>query len=333
MNHIRLSQLLYSMLLLALAACAPATSVAPTPTLTPPVAKVIAEWKINIPTDIVFGFGSVWVPGHRDPNATIRIDPVSNKLIAAIDGTGKQASSAVVTANAVWVAGQTDDLAPIDPKTNMIGTKVPGDHTAITYGFNSIWAVGHQGDPLDRIDPTTSKIIASIPLRDTISDRSNENDVLVASSAVWVIANTELIKVDPSTNGIAFRTTFDKVIAQAKAQTTMPSGKGTDFMWYPVIDPDNPQGCGLLRIDPVTGAGLTFRSVGVDCNPVASTAITDTAVWLSGNSQIDRFNLTTNQIDRTYTVQPGIWKVAIGFGSIWVVSEGLGFVQRLDVAP
>jgi hypothetical protein len=84
MNHIRLSQLLYIMLLLALAACAPATSVAPTPTLTPPVAKVIAEWKINIPTDIVFGFGSVWVPGHRDPNATIRIDPVSNKLIHSL---------------------------------------------------------------------------------------------------------------------------------------------------------------------------------------------------------------------------------------------------------
>jgi hypothetical protein len=332
MNHKQLSKLLYIPLILALAACAPATPAAPTPTPTPPTAKVIAEWNINIPVDIVFGFGSVWVPGHRDPNATIRIDPVTNKIIAVIDKTGYQASSAVVTANAVWVAGQADDLAPIDPKTNMIGTKVPGIHTAITFGFNSIWAVGHEGEPLDRIDPATSKIITSIPLGGTISDRGNENDILLTASAVWVIDNGELIKVDPSTNKITFRTTFGEVIAQAKAQSTEPSGKGTDFMWYSVVDPDNPQGCGLLRIDPNTGAGLAFRSVGVDCNPVTSTAVTDTSVWLSGNSQIDRFNLITNQIDATYIVQPGIAKLAIGFGSIWVTSQ-LGIVQRLDVVP
>ena len=212
---------------------------------------MIAEWPIHYPQDIVFGSDAVWVPSRRSPNVTTRIDPVTNQVDQGYRGNRILAKSAVVAGDSVWVAGQYDDLAPIDPKTNTVGAKVPGNHPRIAYGFGSIWAVGHQGEPLDRVDPATSKIVASIPLSGTVSDSSEENDVLVTASAVWVISNGELIKIDPATNSISLRTTLDKVVEEAKAQTTVPAGKGTDFIWWSLDQ-------GLVRIDPNTGVGLTL---------------------------------------------------------------------------
>src|SRR5262249_53130207 len=102
MNHIHLPKLFYIILLPAFAACRaqamplrltvvpptemPPSAVPPTqaPTAKPLGEHVVAEWKMSIPEDIVFGFGSVWVPSHRSPNITTRIDPVSNKVIAVI---------------------------------------------------------------------------------------------------------------------------------------------------------------------------------------------------------------------------------------------------------
>jgi hypothetical protein len=322
-------KLLVSVLVLVsvlFSACAPTTLATPAPTATPPAAKVIAEWTVINPEDIVFGFDSVWVPSRRDPNVTTRIDPVSNEVIAVIKGTGQWAKSAAVTGDSVWVAGQSNDLAPIDPKTNTLGTKVPGDHPRIVYGFNSIWAVGHQGEPLDRVDPATSTIIASIPLGGTVSGEGEENDVLVTVSAVWVISNGELIKIDPATNSVVMRTTFDRILEEAKAQTTVPAGKGTDFIWLSLDK-------GLVRIDPNTGAGLTLLLLSAE--QLGSVAVTDNAVWLGGYGQINRVNVATNQIDATYMVQQhgALIIVRVGFGSVWVTSEVTNLVQRLDITP
>ena len=338
-------KLLVSVLMLVsvlLSACAPVATNAPTavptavlaaavPTNPPPTQAptekplpehVVAEWTIVKPEDIVFGFDSVWVPSRRSPNVTTRIDPVTNLVIAVIEGTGYLAKSAVVSGDAVWIAGQRYDLAPIDPSTNTVGTKVLGNHPRIAYGFDSIWAVGHQGEPLDRVEPATSKIIASIQLADTVTDPTEENDVLVTASAVWVVVwNGQLIKVDPVTNSVVLRTTFDKVVEQAKAQTTVPTGKGTEFIWLGLRN-------GLVRIDSNTGAGLSFLKT-----QVGSIAVTDDAIWVSGNGQINRVNVATNQIDATYKLGAGTPIVRIGLGSIWVAYSDANLVQRLDVAP
>jgi hypothetical protein len=308
------------------------SSTQPLPTTTPKPLDdhVIAEWRINLPEDIAFGFDSVWITGHRDPKNTIRIDPNSNQQIAVIENTGNRAHSVLVAGDFVWVDGEYYDMAKIDPQTNTIIARVPGRHTSLAYGFHSIWSTT-RNDELDRIDPMSAKITASIKFGDGYVDCNNF--VMVSVSAVWVdhCDEGELIKIDPATNSIASRTLYSQLIDQAKAQNKIPDGKATDFIWWSVLDPDHPQGCGLLQIDPNTGTGLTFRSVGVDCN--VPTVASD-AVWLSGNNQIDKFNPKTNQIDESYPLQQrGIWRLGAGFGSIWVIYEPIGLVQRLDIAP
>ena len=352
MHQNRFTRLLYVGLLFALVACqakappaataipasqAPTQSSANTPAATAipaspasatqsaantPAAPVAAEWKITRPQDIVFGFDSVWVPSRRDPNETTRLDPSSNQILAIITGTGYLAKSAVVVGNAVWVAGQSSDLAPIDPQTNKVGQIVPGNHPRIAYGFNSIWAVGHQGEPLDRVDPATSKIVASIPLEGKVADTGEENGVWVTASSVWVIANSELIKIDPNTNKVVFRTPMDKVVAAAKAQTTVPAGKGTDFLWIA-------WDAGLIRLDPNTGVGLSLLP-----NVTGALAVTDAAVWVGQDTgQLIRVSVATNQVEARYEIKPGASTVALGYGSIWLAYNEAGMVQRLNLAP
>lgn len=290
----------------------------------PRTATVVAEWKINLPEDIVFGFDSVWVPSRRSPAVTTRIDPATNKLVAVIQGTGAYAKSAVVTGDAVWVAGQMNDLAPINPQTNQVGPKVPGVHPRLALGFNAIWAAGHQGEPLDRVDPVTGKITASIELGGQVADPSTENDLLVTHAAVWVISNGEFIKVDPTTNQVVLRTTFDKVVEEAKAQTTVPVGKGTDFFWWSLEQ-------GLVRIDPETGIGLILLSTVHGDSPLA---VTEDAIWVADEQGLlSRVNVATNQIDATYKVAPGVTKVVVGLDSLWLAYADSALVQRLDIKP
>ena len=302
----------------------------PSPAVYKPV-KVIAEWNKTLPEGIAFGFGSAWVPGHRDPRNTIRIDPNTNQVTATIDSTGSLAISILVAGDYVWVAGQNDDMSKIDPKTNMIVARVTGTHTFLAYAFGSIWSTTSEGEGrLDRIDPETAKIVTSIDLG--TGHPENLNPVVATANALGVLNpdGTELIKIDPTTNAIVSKTLYTGLIKQAKLQTAQPQGKGTDFVWLVTTDPDNPQDCGLLQIDPSMTKGLAFWPVGVDCNPPT---VTEKSIWLSGNAQIDRFNLAANKIDATYQVQNGASAVGIGFGSVWVLYEEPGIIQRLDITP
>jgi len=109
-------------------------------------------------------------------------------------------------------------------------------------------------------------------------------------------------------------------------QTTVPVGKGTAFIWRIVPG-------GLLRIHPITGAGLTYLPLDAQQLGDGSFAVSDNAVWLAGDGQINRVNVVTNQIDATYTTDPGRLKIGIGFGSIWLRNFEKKLIQRLDIAP
>ena len=353
MNQIRFTKLTYVLLLFVLVACqAQATSVSTTapplataipatvtltatPALTakPSAAPVIAEWKVSNPSFIAFGFGSVWVTDHYGHNIT-RIDPVSNKVIAVIQGTGSNPEQALEVGDLLWVSGQANDATLIDPITNTLTkSTLKGGLLFMAFGFNSVW-ITTRGNTLDRIDPATSEVIASIPLEDGNSDCMNEVliPVLVTAAAVWVTQcdKAELIKIDPLTNSVVAKTPYATLIDEAKTQTTIPAGKGTDFIWVMAWDGIE---VGLLRVDPTTGAGLTFLPLSPAQSGDGFIAVTDEAVWLAGNGQINRVNVATNQIDATYSTASGRLKIGVDFGSVWLRNYEKNLIQRLDVAP
>jgi len=303
----------------------------PTDATTPITAKVLAEWHVSMPETMAFGFDSVWVPSHRDPNVMTRIDPVTNQTIATIDGIGYQAHQAIVAGDSVWVTGY--GLKKIDPKSNAITSSIQDTehYSYVAYGFGSLWAT-NESDRLDRIDPGTSKIIASIELGDGYVDYINV--VFATDSAIWVdhIDEAELIRIDPATNSIVSKTPDEELVNEAKSTTSIPKGNGSDFIWKAVTHGGLR---GLLRIDPNTGAGITFLAMSPE--QIVGTwflAVTDKSIWVGGHGQFERVDVATNQIEATYKTQiRGDGFIAIGFGSVWLAYEGANLFQRLDIAP
>ena len=300
---------------IALAACAgtgatsPSSAATATPlaaTATPSVAAaatarplpehVLTEWRVPSPAGIYIGSDSVWVPWHGTAKTT-RIDPVSNKVIGDVS-----------TADA--------------------------EQPPVTQGFGSLW-IATTDNKLERVDPTTKQVIASIPLEDGSEDI--HNGVFVGSAAVWVSQSdkAEWIKVDPATNRVVSKTPWTKLIDEAEAQKKVPAGKGTDFMWLHIAGDEGGGGItkGLLRLDPKSGAALTFLPWSADHEGDGPIAITDKAVWHSAGGHLYRINVATNQIDATYATDPGTVHPAIGFGSVWLANYERSLVHRLDVAP
>jgi tRNA A-37 threonylcarbamoyl transferase component Bud32 len=306
----------------------------PTPTLPTAISTadlgehVVAEWRdgVNLPNRAAFGFGSVWVANHRSPSTMMRIDPVSNTVIAVIEDTGERAHDILITDDAVWVSGEFDDTSRVDPETNTVIAKVPGANTSLAGGFGSIWAAART-DAVDRIDPATNTVSLSIPFGDIIVNCNNV--VFTTSAAVWVYHCDEkaLIKIDPATNRVVSNTPVQELVDSVSPQAQIPSGKGTDFIWLW-------QEAGLLRLDQTTGEALTFLplSQGMLCDD--GIAATEDAVWLAGDGQISKLDLATNQIIVTYQLSmPGCAALSIGFDALWVVYRFDNVAQRLDLIP
>ena len=171
------------------------------------------------PGGIYIGSDSVWVPWHG-ADRTTRIDPVSNTVVGDV----------------------SSDSAEQPP---------------VAQGFGSLWNTTSD-NTLERVDPATKQVIASIPLEDGSLDILN--GVLVTKAAVWVTQSdkAEWIKIDPATNRVVSKTPWTKLIDEAKAKKTVPAGKGTDFMWLHIAGDEGGGGGGiskgLLRLDPKSGA-------------------------------------------------------------------------------
>jgi hypothetical protein len=257
---------------------------------------VVAEWKVPSPAGIYIGSDSVWVPWHGVAKST-RIDPATNTALGVVRGAD-------------------------------------AEQPPVAQGFGSVW-ITTTDNTLERVDPATKQVIASIPLEQGRVDILNS--VLVTRSAVWVIQSdkAEWIKVDPATDRVVSKTPWTKLIDGAKAQTTVPAGKGTDFLWLHIAGDEGGGGItkGLLRLDPKSGAGLTFLPWSTDHEGDGPIAITDKAVWHSAGGHLYRIDVATNQIDATYATEPGTVHPAIGFGSVWLANYERSHVQRLDVAP
>jgi hypothetical protein len=285
----------------AAATVAPPTTVARTsaPTASPTALPehVVAQWSVASPTWIYASVDSIWVPGHSS-GMTTRIDPVTNTV-----------------------------LGDVPTET--------GPLLSDTVGFGSRWITTTR-NTLERLDPThPGTILASITLADGALDILN--GVVVTKAAVWVYHSdtTMLIKVDPATNRIVSRTPWATLIDEASAHSTVPAGKGSDFLWLHIVGDEGGAGLtkGLLRIDPTSGAGLTFLPWSADHAGDGPITVTDEAVWHSAGGFTYRVDVATNQIDATYPVEPGIVHVAVGFGSVWLANYERSVVQRLDVAP
>jgi streptogramin lyase len=182
------------------------------------------------------GFGSIWVPSHRS-TVLYRIDPTTNEINARINmpddcfsvvGVGfghvfvacdqheevvdPNTDSVVTTSacgqyvsfssNAIWSASG-NGIQRCDPTTFQKVENYPigGGYSGTAYGFGSVWAANGLDGTVTRLDPSTGKVVASIPA-DHVSDADFDCHLLAAFGAVWnqCDAGDKIYRITPATN-------------------------------------------------------------------------------------------------------------------------------------
>jgi hypothetical protein len=134
------------------------------------------------PTSVSFGAGSLWVCSRGGGQMGLtRIDPQTNHVLAQIDvgnGQGYQCNAVLATSEGVW-------------------SEIYNTHTNRT-------------DVLERIDPATNQVVATIHLQTDLASQLPVNasaQFTVDTWGVWVCVETDtdhfLLRIDAETNKFA----------------------------------------------------------------------------------------------------------------------------------
>ena len=171
---------------------------------------------------------------------------------------------------AVWVLSETGSVARIDPATNTLGTGVQTGATddlyqGISVDANGVWVTEWNNATLYRVDPTSLKVVATIPVG------LAPKGVLATDTAVWV-ADThdgKVFRIDPATNKIV------ATITVGPTGTSGPNwlGSGLGSIWVGSRTTQT-----VVRIDAVTNAIQATIRIPGEVTPCGGFAVTPTAM-------------------------------------------------------
>lgn len=238
------------------------------------------------PSDVEVGAGGVWVLSDW---AVLRIDPAINAVVATVRlprGSGQERWTHMeVGATAVYVCRcvpiPARGLVRIDPVTRDITHVREGPVGQIAYGEGALWALtGYEADTIERIDPESKAVVATIPLERVGELHGYRPRIAVGEGAIWVASRQSLWRINPATNrfvgsvpvGIEAEGSF----AVGKAEGSVAAGYGA--VWIMSF------GDGvLLRVDPESQTVAKTIPLGTLIYPANLDAIAagEGAVWIA----------------------------------------------------
>ena len=241
------------------------------------------------------------------PSAAAAIPIVPTAAVAVVGPLGLATDGKVV-----WALTATGQVTRIDPATNTAGPAVQlGATTDLYNGIavdkNGVWVTDSDTSTLYRVDPTTLKVAAKIPV-------PTPKGVLATVTAVWVAAVRDgaVLRIDPATN---------KVVATITVGPTGASGpnwlgSGLGSIWVGV-----PNSSSVVRIDPITNAIQATIAVPPTATPCGSFAITAAAVWIPScdvSPTMARIDAATNTAVATANLGGRAYTPAVIDGAPWV---------------
>ena len=190
------------------------------------------------------------------------------------------------------------------------------DYGYVTSGAGAVWQTDFDRDALLRVDPVAGRLVATIPLG---SDSAPEG-VAVTAGSVWVADHHRgaVTRIDPKTNRVV--ATIPIGPTGADGPLVMTAGPGGVWVGVPNMH-------SVVRIDPATNTvGLVV--------PLDGTVASDgKEVWIGGPNglpEVVRIDPVSGKVITTVDLGTGPdGGLAVGLGSVWVISGGL---TRIDAA-
>jgi streptogramin lyase len=279
----------------------------------------------------------------REPKALPESSPVRRLLVVAF--ALAVAFAALVFVVQAFAGGESQPASepvptpsgPTSTPTAVVADRIDvgGGATSVAYGAGSIWvsiSPANSGDrAVVRIDPQTGEILATIPTPVVPSWTIGGGGLLVAQGSVWVAgvdaSSKEIqggvVRIDPTTNGVADRITFKEgrvadVAVDASGIWALISG-----------NPGKPE---VLRIDPASnqivasiplegGYGRHIFAIG---GSVFAALAQPPGGDFDGGTLV-RIDPSSNGVASTFDLRT-YPSVASGDGSIWAITHR-GLVQ------
>jgi YVTN family beta-propeller protein len=243
-------------------------------------------------------------------------DSTGAKVIGTI--SVPNTGSVVSFAGSLWVTdNQTATLSRIEPTTKRVIASIPVGNggTQLTGGAGSVWVANSDDSTVSRVDPATNSVVATIPVG------ANPQGITATPGAVWVASHDGTVtKIDTATNNVV-----DTIkIGGAALFTTAGDGS----VWVGVFR----QAHGLVRIDPTTDR--VTAKISLPTGACGGIAVTPTAVWVAGACSLglSRVDPASDSVVDTIATTDRVAFVASAFGSLWYTDIPTGSLVRVDPA-
>ena len=184
-------------------------------------------------------------------------------------------------------------------------------------GFGAVWVANSAKNAVQRIDPTTNRVTAVVPIGAQPCD-----GLATGFGSVWAVdCAGALVRIDPSAGRVVARI----AVTAESDEGLIATGEGG--VW--ILSSLNANHDALIRIDPATNKVGTRVLV-----PVGSTAaaVGFGSVWVTtaAGSSVERVDPSTGKVAATIRVHAGPRFLATGEGAVWVLNQSDGSVSRID---
>jgi YVTN family beta-propeller protein len=280
------------------------------------------------PTGAGFGEQFAWVTNGLDASVS-KIDPRDDAVVKTIRlHTGGFPVRVATTPGAVWISEcGIDSVVRVNTTKGKIEAIIPVG--ACPFGidvFGGHLFVANADDRVDRIDPSTNSVVATIPVRiEPTPDDFNFINLRVAFGSVWVsTAVSTVVRIDPIRNVVVETIPFGPCCGHLGEMVASDKA-----LWVSGDQFKN----SLFRINPHSN-----RVVAEIPSPVAGllhgNGFLGGFVWVISNNegacQLMRADPLNNTMRATsLALGPDSFAMATGDGSLWVPSFSEGAVHRI----
>jgi virginiamycin B lyase len=199
---------------------------------------------------------------------------------------------------------------------------VPASADWIATGLGAVWVVNYKPDRVSRIDPTTGRVVADIPLASKAC-----LGIVIALDRVWIptCGDSAMNAIDPSTNGVVARWLLP--IAPGR-EGSFAYSDGS--FWVPANTPDTTSS-EIARVDARSGRIVRRMRVGARSDVVVAGF---GALWIasSATDTVWRIDPAHETIVARIAVGPSPKFMTVGSGALWVQNRRDGSVSRVDPA-
>jgi len=282
-------------------------------------------------TDVVTGFGGVWVTGNE---GVVRVDPATDQIVAEIrvPGTGDY-STIAVGEGSVWVTapelrpdGSRGNLVRIDPAINEIAATIHlgGPIGGVAVGGGSVWVTlpDSGASTVFRIDPTSDRVLGSVPAAE------GGGPVVYGEGSVWITnswAGGSVTEIDPATGDVV--DTLDVPSVQAVGDGSLWGATGDSVLR---IDPDSGAVQATIPIARAQDVVVDGSTVWVLVSPRSS----DPTLFypIAGTAGVVRIDPTTDRVIGVSVALDDLQPIALAADDqgVWVADYDDGILSRIS---